>query len=185
MKKCLSILFVALVALAIFTSTVFAASGNKNVTFLSVSYQKGGIVLLFESSGLTKADLKNNSFYADSNDQKMYCNFVDDTTRVRCTVSKALAGEGEFYGTLAGFGFWGQLPEEKPLGLVCAEDETPWYSINVYLEGELVEFGDIPAWLWDLFVSEGILVEAAQNGITVEITDTFCAPDIDFEEIPE
>ena len=184
MKKCLSILFAVLVALAIFTSTVFAASENKNVTLVSVSYQKGGIVLLFETSGLTKSDLKDNSFYADSNDQKMSCKFVNDTTNVRCTVSKALAGQGEFYGTLAGFGFWGQLPEARNLGLVCAEGEVPWYRIGVYFDGELAYSGDIPAWLWDLFVTEGLVEEAMQDGVTFEITDAFCAPDLNIEEIP-
>src|SRR5258706_13579207 len=113
MKKHLSILFAVLAALAIFTTTAFAAPASKNVTLLSVEYQKGGIVLLFETSGLTKGDLKNNSFFVDSNDQKMSCNFVDDTTTVRCTVSKTLAGKGDFHGTLAGFGFWGELPQKR------------------------------------------------------------------------
>lgn len=182
MKKCFSILFAVLAALAIFTSTVFATSGNQSVTLVSVSYQKGGIVLLFETSGLTKADLKENSFYADSNNQKMSCKFVDDTTRVRCTVSKALAGEGEFYGTLAGFGFWGELPQERPLGLICAEGEIPWYTIHVYFDGELAESGNIPVWLWDLFVAEGLIEEAMQDGVTFEILDTFCGPEIDLFE---
>lgn len=177
MKKSFSILFAVLAALTIFTSTVFAASGNKSVTLSSVSYHKGGIVLLFETAGLTKGDLKNNSFSADSNDQKMSCKFVDDTTTVRCTVSKVLAGEGSFFVTLAGFGFWGELPAAREVS--CEEGTVPWLSLNVYENGELVESGDIPAWVWSLFKAEGLLDEAAQYGITFEITNSFCAPDWD------
>jgi hypothetical protein len=177
MKKALSVLFAVLAALAIFTSTVFAASGSKSVTLLGVSYHKGGIVLLFETSGLTKGDLKDNSFSADSNDQKMSCNFVNDTATVRCTVSKALAGEGSFFVTLAGFGFWGELPAEREVS--CAEGTVLWLSINVYENGALVESGDIPAWIWSLFKAEGLFDEAAQYGINFEITNSFCAPDWD------
>jgi hypothetical protein len=180
MKKYFSILFAVLAALTIFTSTVFAASGNKSVTLVSVSYQKGGIVLLFDTAGLTKGDLKDTSFFAKSNNHKMFCNFVDDTTKVRCTVSKGLAGGGEFYATLAGFGFWGVLPEPKSFGPVCTDGEIVWYTINVYESGELVDSGELPAWLWSELVAEGIIDEAAEFGITFEITGTLCAPDFDF-----
>jgi len=135
MKKGFSILFAVLAALAIFTSTALAASASKKVTLLSVEYQKGGIVLLFETLGLTKTDLKDNSFFADSNYQKMSCNFVDDRT-VRCTVSKALAGTGDFHATLAGSGFWGELPQEKFFALTCPNGQALWYVVAIYYYGE-------------------------------------------------
>jgi hypothetical protein len=178
MKKRLSILFAVLAALAIFTSTAFAAPAGKSVKFLSVAYQKGGIVLLFETSGLTKADLKDNSFYADSNDQKMSCNFVDDTTTARCTVSKALAGKGGFFVTLAGFGFWGELPQEKVLA--CEEGTIPWYTVDIYQDGELLGSDEIPVWFWNELVANGLLDQAAEFGVTFDITGTFCAPDFEF-----
>lgn len=179
MRKHLFILFSVLAALAVFTTSAFAAPVGKNVNLVSVSYQKGGIVLLFETAGLTRADLKDNSFYADSNNQKMSCGFVDHTTTVRCTVSKALAGKGDFHVTLAGFGFWDTLPEVRGFSITCAEGEIPWYTINIYENGELVESGDLPVWFWNELVSLGILDELAQEGITVQIADIFCGPDIE------
>ena len=180
MKKRFSVLFVVLVLMSIFTSTVFAApAASKSVSLVSIQYQAGGIVLLFETSGLTNADLKDNSFYADSNDQKMSCNFVDDTTKVRCTVSKALAGEGGFHGTLAGFGFWGELPQPRSFDLVCAAGEIAWLTIDVFENGELVFSGEIPAWIWDEITSDGALDELAEMGIIFQVTGAFCAPDIE------
>jgi len=171
-------LFSILAAMAVFTTSAFAAPAGKNVNLLSVSYEKGGIVLLFETSGLTRADLKNTSFYADSNNQKMSCGFVDHTTTVRCTVSKALAGRGDFYVTLAGFGFWEKLPEPRGLSITCEDGEIPWYKITVYENGELVDSGELPVWVWQEIVSLGILDELAEDGITFRIADIFCGPDI-------
>lgn len=184
MKRHLSVLFMVLVALAVFTSTALAAplAVGKSVTLLSVEYNKGGIVLLFETSGLTKADLKDNSFYADSNSQGMYCTFVDETTIVRCTVSKALAGLGGFHATLAGFDFWGELPQARSFGLQCAEGEEPWYAFDVYEFGEYADSGELPVEFWELLESEGIFeVLAEELGITFEITGEFCGPEVDLE----
>ena len=184
MRRRLSVLFMVLVALAVFTSTALAAplAVGKSVTLLSVEYNKGGIVLLFETSGLTKADLKDNSFHADSNFQDMYCTFAGGTTIVRCTVSKGLAGLGGFHATLAGFAFWGELPQARSLELQCADGEEPWYAIDVYEYGEYVDSGEIPVEIWNLFEAEGIFdLLAEELGITFEITDTFCGPDVDLE----
>ena len=178
MKKSLSILFSVFTALMVFTTTAFAAPAGRSVTLSSISYQKGGIVLIFETSGLTKADLKDNAFFADSNGQKMSCNFVDHTTTVRCTVSKALAGKGAFHVTLAGFGFWGELPEDRNLLISCDEGEEPWYIINVYENGELVESGEVPVWIWNELVSLGFTDELENEGITFEIVNVFCGPDV-------
>jgi len=178
MKRHFSVLLAVLSILAMFPTNTFAAQGSKTVTLSSIEYQRGGIVLLFETSGLGKADLKNNSFYADSNNQKMSCNFVNHTTTVRCVVSRALAGHGNFRTTLAGFAFWGKIPEPK---FRCGGDEVAWYSIDIYQNGELVESGHLPVWVWKELVSLGILDDAASEGVTFDVTNTFCGPDL---EIP-
>jgi hypothetical protein len=178
MRKNLLVLFTVFVLLSISATNVLAASTTKHVSLISATYQDGGIVLIFETSGLTKADLKNNSFYADSNSQKMYCNFVDESTKVRCLVSKKLAGQGDFHVTLAGFGFWGQLPEARD---GCDDDEVEWYSLDEYIEGEYNMSGDIPAWLWDFAKETGWLDELASAGVTYTITDEFCGPAIELE----
>jgi hypothetical protein len=178
MKRHFSVVLAMLSILAMFPTNAFAAAGSKKVALSSIEYQQGGIVLLFETSGLSKADLRNNSFYADSNFQKMSCNFVDHTTTVRCVVSRALAGHGNFRATLAGFAFWGEIPEPR---FRCEGGEIAWYSIDVYQNGELVDSGELPVWIWKEFVSLGILDDAASEGVTFDITNTFCGPDF---EIP-
>src|SRR4030095_4808427 len=133
MKRFFSSVLVVIVALSLFVPAVAAAPAqeSKNVTFVGISYQAGGVVLLFHTSGLSKADLKNTSFFAHSNEYHMYCAFKDDTnTDVRCAVSKKLAdyvGEG-FNGTLAGVGFWGEFPTNT----YCSDEEIPWYSVDVF-----------------------------------------------------
>ena len=183
MKKSLSVVFVALVAMAVFASTAFAAPAqdNKSVTLIGVDYQMGGIVLLFQTSGLSKGDLKNASFFAHSNNYDIFCQFKDDTTVVRCVVSKKLsayAGEG-FQVTLAGFRFWGVLPEAQD----CFSGDIMWYPIEGYYQGEYLGAQNIPAWVWELFEDEGILEYYASEGFVINITgDAFCAPG--YEEIP-
>ena len=178
MKKHLSVVFVVLVLMAVFTSTVFAAPAQtaRNAILVSIQYQESGIVLMFQTSGLTKDDLKNNSFFAHSNSQNMYCFFVDDTTNVRCVVAKKLAeyeGEG-FHGTLAGFGFWGDFPRNS----YCAEGESKWANIDMFENGELVDSGAVPLWVWDEAAGNGWFEYWEQNyGITYEITSQFCGSD--------
>jgi hypothetical protein len=174
MKRYISVLLAILLTVAIFPMNALAAAGSKKVTLSSIEYQQGGIILLFETSGLNKADLKNNSFYADSNNQKMSCNFVDHTTTVRCVVSRALAGHGNFRATLAGFVFWGEIPERRG----CSGGEVPWFSITGYQGGEVLGTAKIPVWLWNEFVSLGILDDWADAGITAEF-NSYCAPNID------
>ena len=182
MSKRLSALITVLVALALlttsaFATSAFAASAGKFVSLVRMVYQRGGITLLFETSGLTKADLKNTSFYANSNEQNMTCNFVDHTTTVRCTVSKSLAGMS-FHATLAGFSFWGELPKGSSPSITCDDGEIPWYTINLYQDGVLVDSGDMPAYIWKELVAAGFLNELASQGITARIAATFCEADI-------
>lgn len=174
MKKYLSTAFIVVVLMAICTSTVFAAPAqdSKSVTFVGMEYQQGGIVLLFHTSGLTKSDLKNVSFYADSNNQNISCNFIDDTTDVRCVVSKKLAETGgSFHVVLAGFGFYGDFPENS----YCGEGESPWYGYNIYENGELVYSGEVPTVIWDYAAELGYFEVWAELGITYEITGNFCS----------
>lgn len=187
MKTLFFSLLVVLVFLSVSVPAVAAAPAqeNKNVTLVGVQYQKAGIVLYFHTSGLSKSDLKNTFFFTHSNDHDMYCTFVDNTTDVHCTVPKKLAeyaGEG-FHGTLADIGFWGVLPSAKDFPLVCPAGEVPWYSIAVYENGSLVFSLELPSWIWDMLVESGILDEAQNEGVTLENTGTFCAPDIEDEPV--
>jgi len=177
MKRRLSVVFITLIIMAMFTSTAFAApaNGNKSVTLVGVEYQEGGMVLMFHTSGLTKDDLKNHSFYAHSNYYNMYCNFIDDTTNVRCTVSKKLATfQGEsFHVILAGFGFY----DVFPIDTYCQDGETPWVYYSVFLNGELVfTDGVVPIKLWNNAITSGDFNYWAQTyGVTYQMTGQFCS----------
>jgi len=182
MKKHLSVLFVILITMAIMTSTALAAPAldTKSVILVSVEYQQGGIALLFHTSGLTRGDLNDRSFYAHSNYRNIYCNFVDDTTDVRCVVSKKLsnfAGES-FHVTLAGFGFYDELPA-KP-SPVCSDGQAEWYYIDVSVNGEYDGSFEVPTQVWNQVVADGILQELESSGIVFEVTGSFCGP-ADFE----
>ena len=114
MKKGLSALVFVLVAMIMLVSNVFAAPAqfNGNISLESVTYERGGIVLLFHTSGLSQNNLNNTTFTAHSEQWNMDCKFVDGTTTVRCLVSKKLAmfADESFHGTLAGSYFAGVLP---------------------------------------------------------------------------
>ena len=175
MKRHISVLLVMLVLMAIFASTVFAApaQNGKSVTLVSIKYQPSGVVLMFHTSGLTESDLKNSSFFAHSSDQNIYCNFVNDTTDVRCLLAKKLAQyQGEtFQGTLAGISFYGEFPTNT----YCDAGESPWYNFSEYVDGELVYSGEVPVWIWNNAANQGYFDVWAEYGITYEITGGFCS----------
>ncbi len=128
MKKSLAALFVVLLATAMLVSNVMAApvQAGKNVTLMSTIYQRGGIVLSFHTTGLSKNDLKDISLTAHSKQWNISCNFVDDTTDVRCVVTKTLSrfhGE-EFHGSLTGFVFKGIVPEARTFALHVTSTPT-------------------------------------------------------------
>lgn len=177
MKKRISVVFVVLVLMAVFASTVFAApaQNGKSITLVSIKYQPGGVVLMFQTSGLTESDLKNSSFFAHSSDQNIYCNFVNDTTDVRCLLAKKLAQyQGEsFQGTLAGISFYGEFPTNT----YCDEGEAHWYNYNEYEYGELVYSGAVPESIWREYEALGGFELSAEYGITYEITGGFCGSD--------
>ncbi|MEP6895530.1 MAG: hypothetical protein ABI986_07975 [Chloroflexota bacterium] len=176
MQRRFSVVFINLIFMAMFTSTAFAAPAqiSKGVTLYSVEYQQGGMILFFHTAGLTKDDLKNNSFYAHSKNYNMYCNFIDGTTDVRGSVSKRLAQyEGEsFKVILAGFGFYDTFPTNT----YCPDGENPWANYNVFYNGELVySEGTIPMKIWNEVLTAGYFDLYAQYGLTYEITSTFCS----------
>jgi len=171
MKKHLSILVIVLAITAIFSSSVLAAPAAGTASLVSVSYNDGGVVLIFETSGLKKSDLKGATLYAGSNWHEMYCTFVDNTTKVRCTVSKNMAGKGEFYAELAGIGFWGVLPQPRA---VCSEGQIPWYSYNEYHNGVLIYSGKVPVWVWEEAEASGFFNQLAKQGYTFVVTGSFC-----------
>lgn len=117
MKKGLSALFFALTTIALLASNALAApaQSNRNATLTRVTYERGGIVLLFHAAGLSRNDLNNTSFTAHDKQWKMTCRFVDQAAQIRCVLSKKLsmfAGEG-FHGSLAGFYFSGEIPSVR------------------------------------------------------------------------
>lgn len=136
MRKRLLVFLLSLFVASVFSTTASAAPGSKRVVLLSTEYQSGGIVLIFETSGLTNADLKNAYVYANSQWYKMYCKYKDDTTNVRCSFTKKLAGQGNFAATLGGFAFWGTLPEAKEIiegsgpAPLCPAGQTAIYHLD-------------------------------------------------------
>lgn len=183
MHRRLATLFVVLLSMAILASTVAAAPAeNKSVSFISAYYNNGtGIVLLFETTGLTNKNLKNNSLFAHSNNYKMSCNFKDDTSMVRCVIPGGLsqyAGES-FSGTLAGFAFWGQIPERKTEeGLTCPDGQSLWYAFDAYVDGEYDGSGDIPAEFYGFLLEliSGLPEEFGE--VSIQITGQYCGEEV-------
>jgi len=167
-KKYLSTIFVVLVLMAIFASTAFAAPAtDARISLISVTFNGSGVVLKFSTSGLTKKDLSDNFFKIASNSYNMECSFIDDTTDVRCLVSKDLsnfAGQ-EFTAGLHGFLFYGNVPQAA-----C----VPWVNIDMFEDGELVMSGEALLAEWDYVASQGLFDVWAAYGITYKITGQFC-----------
>lgn len=170
----------------IFFSTVAAVPFQvKSLTLLDVRFIKGvGIVLLFDSTGLTKKDLRDGTVDVHSGLYKMSCGFKDDTEVVRCVINGTLtryAGEN-FSGNLAGFTFFGIIPELREPESICSDEETLWYAVTIYFEDSEPFSFDIPAEFYDSFAS---FISAISEGTaTVEITDTYCGENIIPEEQP-
>lgn len=181
MQKRLWTVIVVLLSLAIFVSSVAAAPAieNKSINLISVNYNNGtGIVLLFETTGLVKKDLKNASVFAHSNEYAMSCNFKDESSVVRCVIPGGLskyAGES-FSGTLAGFAFRGQIPEKT-----CSEGESQWYTVNLFVEGELVDSGEMPAEIYSYILHLFASYPEEFEGVSLQITGGFCGEDLDLE----
>lgn len=129
MRKNISVLFLVLVVALLLVSNVSAAyaMANKSITLVSTTYQKSGIVLAFQTTGLSKSDLKNISFVTHSHQYPIDCTFVNQTTNVRCIVSQSLSmfsGES-FHGVLAGLYFTGFLPEARSFTSALAMNNVP------------------------------------------------------------
>ena len=172
-----------LMAATLFVPNVLAAPSlsNRNATLSSVTYERSGIVLLFSTSGLSKNDLNDKSFTAHLEQWNMTCNFVDDTTDVRCLVSKKLsifAGEG-FRGTLAGFLFTGELPSAREFpsraatetratietSTVCSDDQTLWYTFEYFNSSYQAE-------IWSDYYLDTDTFQSLYN-VTAEDTSTY------------
>ena len=186
MHKGFSKLFIIFMTLGIFLSNVAAVSAqNKSVILTDIRYVNGvGIVLLFDTSGLTKKDLRGGAALVHSSTYDMSCSFKDDTAVVRCVIPGGLskyAGES-FSATLAGFRFWGEVPADK--AAACSDGQSLWYSVDVYDHGELVDSGEIPAefysWLVNLIASYPDELE----GVSLQISGQFCGEEIVLE-LPE
>lgn len=129
-----------LLSLVVFLSTFAANPLSKSVTFLEARYVPGvGIVLLFDTTGLKKSDLRGATIIVHSNEYKLSCNFKDgdekdDSNTVRCVAPGGLsqwAGES-FTAYLAGYIFNGIVPAEKRDAASCPEGEELWLSITVF-----------------------------------------------------
>lgn len=145
MKKILSILLVVLVIMVVSVSNVLAApaEAKRATTLQRVTYERSGITLLFQSSGLTKEDLQKTAFNAHARTWEMTCSFVSDSTNVRCRVSKQLsmfAGES-FHGTVAGIQFSGIIPKARSFSPIATS--TPITS-NTPILPETAVVMDIP-----------------------------------------
>jgi hypothetical protein len=168
----------------LFSTVAAAPIEAKSFTLLDVRFIKGvGIVLLFDSTGLTKKDLRGGTVDVHSGTYKMSCGFQDDTQTIRCVIKGSLvqyAGEN-FSGELAGFAFFGKIPELKESEPICSDEQVIWYVINVYQFGELVyDSIEIPAQYYDSFAS---FISAMFEGTaTLEITDTYCGENVIIEE---
>ena len=183
MPKGFSRLFIVFMTVAIFFSTVAAAPlQNRSVILTDARYVNGvGIVLLFDTTGLTKKDLRGADALVHSSTYKMSCGFKGDTEIVRCVVPGGLskyAGES-FSATLAGFRFWGEVPADERVS--CSTGESLWYSVDVYVEGELVDSGDIPAVIYDLIHEIIASYPEDFEGVNLHVTGQFCGEEIVLE----
>jgi len=183
MHKGFSKLFIVFMTLGIFLSNVAAiATQNKSVTLTDVRYVNGvGIVLLFDTTGLTKKDLRGGAALVHSSTYDMSCGFKDDTSVVRCVIPGGLtkyAGES-FSVTLAGFRFWGEIPAHN--SPTCPAGQSLWYSVDVYDHGELVDSGEIPAQFYDLLASIIASYPDEFEGVSLQISGHFCGEEIVLE----
>jgi hypothetical protein len=167
-------------SIVVFLSTFAANPLSKSLTFLEVRYVAGtGIVLLFESTGLNKSDLRGATITVHSNSYNLSCNFKDaekkdETKVVRCVASGGLsqwAGES-FTAYVAGYSFSGIVPAEKSSTASCLDGEELWLYVLITLEpGEQVG-GPIPA---DIFY-EFLAPLLQDEGLDYEIVDQACFP---------
>jgi len=183
MPKGFSTLFIVFVTLAIFLSTIAAAPlQNKSVILTDVRYVNGvGIVLLFDTTDLTKKDLRGGDAFVHSSSYKMSCGFKGDTSVVRCVIPGGLskyAGES-FSATLAGFRFWGEVPADERVS--CSAGQSLWYSVDVYVDGEVVDSGDIPAVIYN-FIHDIIASSPGDfEGLNLHVSGQFCGEEIILE----
>jgi hypothetical protein len=176
MKTRFSVPLALFIVLAVFFSSFAANMAGKSATFLEVRYVPGvGVVLLFETTGLTKSDLRGASIFVHSSSYNLSCNFKDgnkkDETRiVRCVAPGGLtewAGE-MFSGHFAGIHFSGIMPAKKVPAEQsgCPAGQELWISWQAY-DGEDPYQDSAPAWQFH---------EIAPYIGEYEILGQFCCP---------
>lgn len=180
MHRSSSKMLLILLTLAVFFST-FAATPNdekKTLTLIEVRYVPGaGIVLLFNSTGLTSKEIQGGSAHVHSIDYDMSCGFKDDSQVVRCTIPTKLsqyAGE-TFRAHLAGFLFYPKLPAAKTDPLVCTDEETIWYTVGIYYNGNLAGVQEMEVEVYEIW-QEIIATDPDFAGFSMRILDRYCGP---------
>lgn len=181
MKARLSRSVALFISIVVFLSSFAANPLSKSVTFLEARYVPGtGIVLLFETTGLKKSDLRGATINVHSNQYDLSCSFKDagkndETKIVRCVASGGLteyAGES-FTAFLAGYGFSGIVPAEKigEASSSCPEGEELWLLITIFDNED--EFTiTVPAELFYSF----ILPLIQEEDLGYQIIDQACFP---------
>lgn len=182
MHKSLSKTLTILLTLAVFFSTVAAAPAeNKSLVLLEVRHVQGaGIILLFDSTGMTNKDIQGGTANVHSIAYDMSCGFKDESDVVRCLIPASLsryAGE-TFRAYLAGFLFWPKIPAPRSAPLVCTEEQIIWYTVGIFEDGVPIETEEMPAEIYEWWVE--IIAQNPEDfaGITLKILDRYCGPQI-------
>ena len=184
MQTSSSKMLLMLLTLSVFFSAVAAAPAEKkSLVLIEVRYVPGaGIVLLFDSTGLTHNDIQSGTAQVHSNPYDMYCAFKDETDVVRCIIPGSLTRYGgeTFRANLAGFVFWARLPMPKTGPLVCSDDESLWYTVYIYDDGVFEESEEMPAEIYEWWLE--LIDDYPQlDQITLKIVDRYCGPKVIIE----
>lgn len=169
-----------LLTVAVFFSTVAAAPAEKKtLTLIEARYVQGaGIVILFDSTGLTGNDIQGGTAFVHSIAYDMSCGFKDQTDVVRCLIPTSLsryAGE-TFRAVLAGFVFWPIMPGPREGALKCEADESLWYTVYIYEDDVFVESEQMPAEIYEWWLDIIAQYPDEFEGITLRIADRYCGP---------
>ena len=167
-KKTLIILTLVSIIALVF-GTAAAPMDGKRVNLVESRFIDGkGVVFIFETVGLTNADLKN----AFSSAGSVNCKFKDDS-RVACTVKYANQFAGQQIAiNLAGYGFFAEVPSSKT---VC------YGSVYTFANGD-VEFWPYSN-SWDIDRELGWASEGLANGLLLDHNACVTEP-VTYQYIP-
>lgn len=180
MQRRASKMLLILLTLAVFFSTVAAAPAEKkSLTLIEARYVQGaGIVILFDSTGLTSNDIQGGTAFVHSISYDMSCQFKDETDVVRCIIPASLsryAGE-TFRAVLAGFVFWPKMPGPRPGALKCSDEESLWYTVYIYEDGEWIATWEMAAEIYEMWLE--LIAEFPDDlgAFSFRIVDRYCSP---------